>query len=370
MKYYIIAGEPSGDLYGSHLVKGIKQLDKESSFLFLGGDHMLGVDNNIVIHIRETSIMGFVEVVRNISKIRSFFQKAKSTILDFKPDVVVFIDYPGFNLRMAKWAKQNGYKTAYYISPQLWAWKKGRIQTIRKYVDEMIVILPFEQEFYLKNGIKAHYVGHPLLHIVDVFKKQISEKLKSTSQKTLAILPGSRKQEIKKLLPVMIQGASHFQKEYQLCVAMAPNIDKIFYTELVAEYDCEIQFVEGDTYGLLSIADVALVTSGTATLETALFGVPQVVCYRTSRVNYEIGRRLVDLQFISLVNLIGGKRIVPELIQDEVNEANIIHAINEIEEKGESIKKDYKKLRALLLEEEPPSEKAGKIIVKLASHQT
>lgn len=368
MKYYIIAGEPSGDLHGSNLMKAIKAEDRDAEFAFWGGDHMLKVDSNIVTHIRETSIMGFVEVVKNLSKIKKFFKIAKSTIIDFKPDVIVFIDYPGFNLRICEWAKKKGFKTVYYISPQLWAWKKGRIKTIKQYVDEMIVILPFELDFYKENGVEAHFVGHPLVPVIQSFSRNYKkEDSKEGDKKKLAILPGSRKQEIKKLLPEMIQGAISFENKFRLCLAMAPNIDEAFYQELIPD-DNQVEFIRDDTYGLLASSDLALVTSGTATLETALFGVPQVVCYKTSTVNYEIGKRLVDLDFISLVNLISGKKIVPELIQNELNEDSIVNALEEVIKNQSQIKEDYKALQNFLSVDEEPSNLSAAIIVKRASN--
>lgn len=366
MKYYIIAGEPSGDLHGSNLMRAIKKQDKEAKFTFWGGDHMLNVDDGIVTHIRETSIMGFVEVVKNLPKINAFFKKAKRTILEAEPDVVVLIDYPGFNLRMAKWAKKKGFKTVYYISPQLWAWKKGRIETIKKYVDEMIVILPFELDFYKSHGVNVHYVGHPLLPVIQSFIE--NNKIEKSENRILAILPGSRKQEIKKMLPEMVKGVRHFKNDYQLKIAVAPNVNMSFYEELVDVDIDNVEFVKDGTYNLLSKSSIALVTSGTATLETALFGVPQVVVYKTSSVNYEIGKRLVDLEYISLVNLISGKKIVPELIQDEVNKDQIIEAIDEIIENSDVMKKDYQSLNQLLKIEELPSVSAAKVVVEVAGN--
>lgn len=367
MKYYIIAGEPSGDLHGSNLMKWIQKLDPLADFRFWGGDMMLDVDNDgIVTHIRETSIMGFVEVVKNLSRIKSFIKKAKATILDFKPDVVVFIDYPGFNLRMAKWAKRQGCKVAYYISPQLWAWKKGRVHTVRQYVDEMIVILPFELDFYRKYDIEAHFVGHPLLSVIEEYRRENVKEDAVEKKKVIALLPGSRKQEIKKMLPVMMAGAKHFAGEYSLCVAMAPNIEKEFYISLSADQDVQFDFVKDGTYDLLSNADLALVTSGTATLETALFGVPQIVCYKTSTINYEIGRRLVDLKNISLVNLIRGEKIVPELIQHDLNEENIKKNLHSISKDYSIIVEEYKKLNAMLSGPGEPSKLAAEVVVDLA----
>ena len=368
MKYYIIAGEPSGDLHGSNLMKAIREEDSNAEFAFWGGDHMLQVDSNNITHIRETSIMGFVEVVKNISKIKSFFKKAKATILEFNPDVLVLIDYPGFNLRMAEWAKKKGFKTVYYISPQLWAWKKGRIKKVKKYVDEMIVILPFELDFYRENGVNVHYVGHPLVPVIRNFKA-LNNKLEQTlpAKKRLAILPGSRIQEISKLLPEMVAGARHFGHDYQLCIAMAPNIDEQFYKSLVPSDVISIEYVHDDTYGLLNSAHLALVTSGTATLETALFDVPQLVCYKTSNVNYQIGKRLVDLEFISLVNLISGKMIVPELIQNDVNEQRIVEELNKVLDNFSQIKTDYRNLKKILLNKEEPSKLSAQIICELSN---
>lgn len=367
MKYYIISGEPSGDLHGSNLMKAILMRDPEAKFRFWGGDQMLSVDNNLVTHIRETSIMGFVEVVKNLSKIQSFFKKARKTILDFRPDVLILIDYPGFNLRMAKWAKKKGFKTVFYISPQLWAWKKGRIKTIKKYVDEMIVILPFEVDFYKENGVDVTYVGHPLVPEVKSFQIENQKRILSDDgEKVLAILPGSREQEIRKILPIMFSAALQLRKEYKLCIAVAPNLEKSFYESLIDTQKAEIEYIENGTYHLLSKADLALVTSGTATLETALFQVPQVVCYKTNVLNYQIGKRLVDLQFISLVNLISGKEVIPELIQDEVNRDQIVDALRAVEYNSKTIQQDYKRLIDLLSIEETPHTKAAEIVVTIA----
>lgn len=367
MKYYIIAGEPSGDLHGSNLMRAIKEQDNKAKFAFWGGDQMLKVDDNMVTHIRDTSIMGFVEVVKNLSKIKSFFKKAKSTIIDFQPDVIVFIDYPGFNLRMAKWAKNKGFKVVYYISPQLWAWKKGRINTIKKYVDEMIVILPFELDFYKKNGVNVHYVGHPLVTVIQSFMDENKrDQSKSKKQRIMAILPGSRKQELRSILPLMVASAIHFNDQYKICVAMAPNIEKSYYLELIEGNEEKIELIENDTYGLLLRSDIALVTSGTATLETALFGVPQVVCYKTNSINYEIGKRLVDLEFISLVNLIAGKKVIPELIQNDVNEDKIIEGLKAVQANSIAIKKEYDLLRNALSSNDAPSCKTANIVVATA----
>ena len=366
MKYYIIAGEPSGDLHGSNLMKAILEEDVSAEFAFWGGDHMLGVSKGLVTHIKDTAIMGFVEVVKNLPKLAYFFKKAKKTIAEFKPDVVVFIDYPGFNLRMTKWAKNQGYKTVYYISPQLWAWKKGRIEIIKKYVDELIVILPFEYDFYRDHGVESHYVGHPLLSVIEDHKSQVKpEYLDGKSKKILAILPGSRKQEIQKMLPEMMSAALRFEQDYILCIAQAPNVDAELFMELLGENYSSFQLIEAETYDLLTKAQLAMVTSGTATLETALFGVPQVVCYKTGRLNYEIGRRLVDLKFISLVNLIAGEEIVPELIQNRVNSEEIYKTLRAVERNSFEMKQRYTKLQEVLFTNERPSKKAAEIVVRV-----
>jgi len=366
MKYYIIAGEPSGDLHGANLMAAIQEKDQEARFMFWGGDQMLAIDAHIVTHIRETAIMGFVEVAKNLGRINGFFKKAKDTIAAFRPDVVVFIDYPGFNLRMAKWAKKAGFKTVYYISPQLWAWKKGRMKTVKRYIDEMIVILPFELDFYRENGIDAHYVGHPLVPVIQSYQADELEPLESESTKQkLAILPGSRLQEIKKMLPLLTEAAADFDHDYDLYVGMAPNVPLTIYQELTADSMATIHWIQNRTYDLLSVADLALVTSGTATLETALFGVPQVVCYKTGMLNYEIGKRLVDLSFISLVNLIAGEKIVPELIQHEVNKKAIVHNLHQVKENEEEMKRAYDRLRTSLEVEASPSALAAKVICDL-----
>lgn len=332
MKYYIIAGEPSGDLHGSNMMKAILDLDPRAEFRYWGGDHMAAVSDGIVTHIRETSIMGFTEVIKNISKIKGFFKIAKASIQEFQPDKIIYIDYPGFNLRMAEWSKKEGYNNVFYISPQLWAWKKGRVKKVKKYIDDMICILPFEKSFYANHGIDAHYVGHPLLPVIQNFKPdpKFKEDNKLGKKKILAILPGSRSQEILKVFPEYISAALKFKEEYDIVVAAAPNIDRSFYTDIINDVqEGDITIIENDTCNILSIADLAIVTSGTATLETALFRVPQVVCYKTSSINYAIGKRLVNLKYICLVNLILDEGLVTELIQDAAESNQITEALND-----------------------------------------
>ncbi len=346
MKYYIIAGEPSGDLHGSNLMKAILVRDPNAEFRYWGGDHMASVADGMITHIRKTSIMGFTEVIKNISKIKGFFKKAKATIQEFQPDKIIYIDYPGFNLRMAEWSKKEGFYNVFYISPQLWAWKKGRVKKVKKYIDDMVCILPFEKDFYAEHGVEVHYVGHPLLPIIQNFKPDPNfvEKYNLSGKKVLAVLPGSREQEIIKMLPEFISAALKYKSQFQIVLAAAPNVSPSFYSSILGEYKNQITIVGNDTYNLLSIADLAIVTSGTATLETALFKVPQVVCYKTSSINYAIGKRLVDLKYICLVNLILDYGLVTELIQNEAEVDQITDALNDTLLREHEIKLGYEEL--------------------------
>ena len=321
MKYYIIAGEASGDLHGSNLMKALQKIDVDANFRVWGGDLMQQVSENLVKHYIDLAFMGFLEVLLNIRTIFKNLSFCKNDIEDYNPDVIIFIDYPGFNLRIAKWAKQNNYKTHYYISPQIWAWKENRIKAIKRDVDKMFVILPFEKEFYeKKHNYPVKFVGHPLIDAiadrnqVDEYEFRAEHEL--SEKPIIALLPGSRKQEIKKMLSVMLSVVNDF-KDYQFVIAGAPSQDKVFYNQFIK--NTNVHFVSNETYDLLSVSFAALVTSGTATLETALFKVPQVVCYKGSWLSYQIGRRLVKLNYISLVNLIMNKEVVKELIQNELN---------------------------------------------------
>ncbi|MBK5214668.1 MAG: lipid-A-disaccharide synthase [Flavobacteriaceae bacterium] len=321
MKYYLLAGEASGDLHGANLMKALKKEDAEADFRFWGGDLMREVGGTEVKHYRELAFMGFAEVMMNLGTILKNIKFCKKDIEAFNPDVLIFIDYPGFNLRIAKWARQKGYRTHYYISPQIWAWKEGRIKEIKKDVDEMYVILPFEKDFYeKKHNFPVHFVGHPLIDAIYSQKQVDPEIFKKENgldeRPIIALLPGSRKQEIKKMLEIMISVAKDFT-EYQFVIAGAPSQEKSFYETFLSTKN--VHFVTNKTYDLLSISEAALVTSGTATLETALFKVPQVVCYKGGRVSYEIAKRIINLEYISLVNLILNKEAVTELIQNDFN---------------------------------------------------
>lgn len=326
MKYYIIAGEASGDLHGSNLMKALLRQDLNAEFRFWGGDLMQNVSGSLVKHYKELAFMGFLEVIMNLRTIAKNLKFCKQDIATFKPDVIVFIDYPGFNLRIAKWAKLKGIKTHYYISPQIWAWKENRIKAIKHDVDKMYVILPFEKEFYEdKHNYPVEFVGHPLIDAiadrtqVDEYEFRAQHEL--NEKPIIALLPGSRKQEIRKMLSVMLCIVDDFQ-DYQFVIAGAPSQEYSFYEPFINNPN--VHFVSNKTYDLLSVSTAALVTSGTATLETALFKVPEVVCYKSSWFSYQIGKRLVKhIKYISLVNLIMAKEVVTELIQNEFNTKNL-----------------------------------------------
>ncbi|NDE11845.1 MAG: lipid-A-disaccharide synthase [Chitinophagia bacterium] len=361
MKYYIIAGEASGDLHGSNLIHELKLLDKSAQIRCWGGDKMQYAGATLVKHYSELAFMGFIEVLKNIRTIFKNLANCKADILQYQPDVLVLIDYPGFNLRIASWAKQNNFRVIYYISPQVWAWKESRVRGIKKNVDKMLVILPFEKDFYKKWDFEVEYVGHPLVKVVDDYKfshpdlETANDKnrmgviaLKSR-QSIVAILPGSRKQEILKKLPIMLSVAKHFP-EYHFVVAKAPGIEDDFYQSLLSPYQ-NVSSVTNQTYELLRVAKAALVTSGTATLETALFGVPEVVCYKGSAVSFQIAKWLITIQYICLVNLIMKKEVVKELIQEQLTENNLTKELKKIlhdSDKQSKMKEDYVALKNLL----------------------
>lgn len=363
MKYYIIAGEASGDLHGSNLIKELKKLDRQASIRAWGGDKMQEAGAEIVRHYRDLAFMGFLEVIKNLSTILDNLKFCKKDISEFQPDVLILVDYPGFNLRIAKWAKQQGLKIIYYISPQVWAWKESRVKSIKQVVDKMLVILPFEEKFYEKWDYEVEYVGHPLVQVVNEFLEKHQKKY-SEGKPIIALLPGSRKQEVAKKLPIMLEASKNFP-DYQFVVAKASSLNNNFYSEFLKPYP-PVSSVKDQTYGLLSQATAALVTSGTATLETALFGVPQVVCYKGSSVSYEIAKRLVKIKYISLVNLIMNKPVVKELIQNELTVTNLtkeLYSILHDEQKIHLIKKDYANLKNLLQKESNASARAAQEII-------
>jgi lipid-A-disaccharide synthase len=332
MRYYIIAGEASGDLHGSNLMRALYQEDTNAEIRFWGGDLMQEVGGTLVKHYRDLAFMGFAEVLMNLKTILNNIKFCKKDIEKFNPDVIIFIDYPGFNMRIAKWAKQKGYKTHYYIAPQIWAWKENRIKAIKKDFDKLFVILPFEKDFFeVKHKFPVDFVGHPLIDAIHNRKKtdetQFRQENNLDEKPVIAILPGSRKQEISKMLSVMLSVANDFE-DYQFVIAGAPSQEFEFYKQFLT--DKNVKFVSNKTYDLLSVATAALVTSGTATLETALFKVPEVVCYKGNWISYQIAKRIITLKYISLVNLIMDKQVVTELIQDDCNQKRIKEELSKL----------------------------------------
>lgn len=344
MKYYIISGEQSGDMHAANLVSAIKQKDKEANFRAWGGDKLKAEGVQLIKHIKDLAFMGFWEVMMNSLTILKNINFCKKDLLRFNPDALILVDYPGFNFRIAEFAKQNGIKVFYYISPQIWAWKERRINQIRKNVYRMFVILPFEKDFYHKHNFEVDFVGHPLMDEIakDNFKFSIK-----TDKPIVALLPGSRKQEIRKVLPQMLNVVDFFT-DYQFVVATTNIISEDFYIDIIGEKN--VLITKDETYGLLKNAKAALVTSGTATLETALFNVPQIVCYKTNPISFQIAKRLVKTKFISLVNIIMEKLVVKELIQSDLNVRNLKSSLAVICEKSKSnkIQEDYIILRKKL----------------------
>ncbi|WKK65977.1 lipid-A-disaccharide synthase [Lutimonas zeaxanthinifaciens] len=367
MKYYIISGEASGDLHASNLMKALKKEDDHADFRFWGGDLMLAQGGTLVKHYKDLAFMGFAEVIMNLRTILNNIKFCKKDILEYAPDALILVDYPGFNLRIAEFAKKNGITVHYYISPQIWAWKENRIKKIKRDVDQMYVILPFEREFYEdKHDFPVHFVGHPLLDAIadrkPISPEVFAEENGLNEKPIVALLPGSRKQEITKMLLVMSKMAGKFP-DHQFVIAGAPGQELSFYNNFLKEEN--ISIVENKTYDLLSVATAAVVTSGTATLETALFKVPEVVCYKGNEISYQIGKRLVNVKYISLVNLILDKEAVTELIQDDFNETNLENELFKIlDYKGrESIFDHYYKLEQAL-GGKGASEKTAKLIIK------
>lgn len=355
MKYYIIAGEASGDLHASNLMKALKERDPQADFRCWGGDLMEAAGGDIVKHYKELAFMGFWEVFTHLNEILRNFKICQTDILQYEPDAVILVDYPGFNLRMAKFAKEQGFKVIYYISPQIWAWKKGRIKKIKKYVDEMMVILPFEEDFYAKNGMKVHYVGHPLLDAVSRDLHQSEEVLRFREQHELddreiiALLPGSRKQEITAILPQMLEMVPLFP-QYQFVVSVVDWQPASLYEKFLKKYP--VKTVSGSAYPLLANAKAAIVASGTATLETAMIGTPEVVCYAGSELSYIIAKQLISgIRFISLPNLVMDKQVVTELIQHDFNTFHLRKELERITENEACIaamKEDYRQMYAML----------------------
>lgn len=371
MRYYIIAGEASGDLHGSNLIKELKLVDSKANFRCWGGDKMQEAGAVVVKHYKHLAFMGFAEVIKNLRTIFKNLSFCKNDILAYNPTALILIDYPGFNLRIAEWAKSKDIKVIYYISPQVWAWKESRVTLIKKSVDKMLVILPFEKEFYRKWNFEVEYVGHPLVQVIDEFNAGYfndasvfkTAYLPNNGLNLIALLPGSRKQEILKKLPIMLQVAAYFPK-YHFVLAKAPGIADEFYEELLAPYK-NVSAVINKTYALLSQSKAALVTSGTATLETALFNVPEVICYKGSTISFQIAKRLIKIKFICLVNIIMDREVVKELIQDKLTVPNLRIALDAMlhdSVKQQQVRADYNELKLLLSKGGNASANAAKSI--------
>ena len=364
MRYYIIAGEASGDLHGSNLIASLHQQDPQAVIRCWGGDKMQAAGASLVKHYRELAFMGFAEVIKNLPTILRNLRLCKDDIRSFHPDVLICIDYPGFNLRIAKWAHAQKIRVVYYIAPQVWAWKENRVKEMKHTIDQLLVILPFEKDFFASRWQwTVSYVGHPLVQVIDNAKKvPVIEPL--SDKPIVALLPGSRQQEIAKKLPVMFAVSRSFPN-HQFVVAKAPGTSDTFYADLLAAYP-NVTVVSDQTYPLLQQAKAALVTSGTATLETALFGVPQVVCYKGSWLSYQIGKRLVKVPFISLVNLIMNKAVVTELIQDNLTPTSLTTALQELladTPKRKQVEEDYLQLHQLLSQRGNASVQAASLII-------
>ncbi|MBP5666589.1 MAG: lipid-A-disaccharide synthase [Salinivirgaceae bacterium] len=377
MRYYLIAGEASGDLHGSNLVRELKLQDPQAQFRFFGGDLMAaqaGVPP--VKHYSEMAFMGFVRVLMNLRKIGRNMEQCKAEIIDFKPDVVILIDFAGFNLRIAEFAKSLGLKTVFYISPKIWAWKQNRIKKIKKYIDKMLTILPFETEFYARFDYPVEYVGNPILDAIDEFRANDSQTESDfrksnglTDKPIIGLLAGSRKQEVDFMLPVMIEVSRQFP-EYQFVISGAPGLDRDYYTKVIG-VDCNIPIVFGQTYNLLKFSRAALVTSGTATLETALFGVPEAVLYRISAPDflYRIGRKLLKVKWISLANLIVGREIIRELVQMDCNPRTIADELRKIlddKQYDAEFQRNYAELRQRM-GSAGASQRAAQAVIKFVS---
>jgi len=364
MKYYIIAGEASGDLYGSKLIDEIFSIDKKAEIRFWGGDNMIKSGGYNVKHISELAFMGFYEVLKNITTILRNISFCKNDIKEFNPDKIIYIDYPGFNLKICKWAKNNGYKNFFYISPQIWAWKENRIKTIKNSIDKLFVIFPFEKEYYReKHNMEVEFYGHPLIEKIDDFNssKDFLKKNNITKERDIiTLLPGSRSQEINSMLPIFLTLKKHYLN-FEFIVAGVKNVNESVYQPAS---DLDVKVIYNQTYDLLSHSKIAIVTSGTASLECALFNVPQIVCYKTSSLSYFIGKSFVNISFISLVNIILKKGIVKELVQNELTEKNLVHELSNIlsENKISVILNEYSKIYSMLSIEGTSKKIAASII--------
>ncbi|MCJ8210357.1 lipid-A-disaccharide synthase [Mucilaginibacter sp. RS28] len=364
MKYYLVAGEASGDLHGANLMKALKNLDANAQFRYFGGDLMKAEGGELVKHYADMAFMGFVEVVANLRTIFKNMAACKKDISAWNPDVLILIDFPGFNLKIAEYAKAQGFKTCYYISPKVWAWNQKRVLKIKKVVDYLFCILPFEVDFYKSWGMDVDYVGNPLLDAVAAFKPdpEFVSKHQLKQKPIVALLPGSRKQEISRLLPEMLEAAKQFP-DHQFVIAGAPSFELNYYQQFLNGQDAPVIF--NATYDILNVAKAAVVASGTATLETALLNVPQVVVYKGNALTIGIARMLVKIRFISLVNLIMDRLVVKELIQEDCNPVKIGDELNAILHNGSYRQKmlsDYDELDIKMGEAGASAKTAGLIV--------
>ena len=364
MKYYLIAGERSGDLHGGNLIKAIRQHDPKAEFRAWGGEQMQAAGAMLVTHYAQMAFMGVWEVIKNLFTIRGFLKKCKTDLLTYQPDVVILIDYAGFNMRIARFAKENGLKTFYYISPKVWAWNQDRAWNIKKYVDKLFVIFPFEQAFFKRYDYEVDYVGNPLFDAIADFTPDPDFRAKNNldpHKPIVALLPGSRRQEVQQMLAVMV-ATKDYLSDYQFVIAGVSNLSESLYAPFLGH---NVRLVRDAAYDLLTVSRAAIVTSGTATLETALLGVPQVVCYKASWLSYQIGIRLIRVPFVSLVNLVAEKEVVKELIQAELTTENLLQELRPL--LTESAKRanqlaGYQEVKNSL-GEKGASEKAGKLMV-------
>jgi len=394
MRLFVVAGEASGDLHGANLLRAITALEPECTFEGFGGERMAAVGMNVLRGLDHLAFMGFTEVLKNLPTVMRNFSIAKQAMTERRPDALLLIDYPGFNLRLAQWAKKQGIPVLYYIAPQVWAWKESRIKGMKQNIDRLMVILPFEQEYFAKHGMEVDFVGHPLLDTLENGKWKIENGAEETSHiqhlpvsssseayreplvpvkrsaiprmrdpsssvPSIALLPGSREQEVKTMLPAMLAVRKEFS-EYRFVIGKAPALNEDFYRKLISDKDTEI-FTEG-TQALLKMADAALVTSGTATLETALMGVPQLVCYRGNSLSVLLARRLIKVPYIALVNLILHREAVKELIQDDLNPENLAHQLRTLLDSEQTSARIQSELFAVL-GGVGASERAARIVV-------
>lgn len=375
MKYYIIAGEASGDIHGASLMKSLKKEDPEADFRFWGGDLMAAQGGFLVKHYRDLAFMGFAEVVAHLPAILRNLRFCKRDIMDYSPDLVIFIDYPGFNMRIARFARKKGFKTVYYIAPQVWAWRTGRIRKLKRDIDMIFTLLPFERKFYDTYQAEVHFEGNPLVDAIEAYRPDFAFQRKfmngKDSRSLILMLPGSRRQEIERIFPLMLQAADCLPG-YRYVVAATSQFPLEYYKSFIGKRT-DVDVVYGHTYDLFALAEAGMVKSGTSTLEAALFGMPQVVCYKVSPLTYRIGRCLVnkDVKYISLVNLILDKPAVTELLQDDFTVERLVAELQDVMEHGAGRTpqlSEYKRLKEIM-GGEGVSERVAKAIISRFGNQ-